>query len=92
MFWVMPFPESATNSRSGGMSKTPGRGQGHALLAIADLKKEFWLHVTFLLIACTITTFDKIHLSTLLSDLPMLISSCAACMSERVVKNEPKFF
>jgi hypothetical protein len=28
--------ESATRSRAAGMRKTPGRGQGHALLVIAD--------------------------------------------------------
>jgi hypothetical protein len=42
------------------------RGRGHPLLVIADFKKEFWLHVNFLLIACAITTFDKIILSTIL--------------------------
>jgi len=54
------------------MRKAPGRDRGHALLVIADFQKEFWLHVTFLLIACTITTFDKIILNTHLSDLPVL--------------------
>jgi hypothetical protein len=57
---------------------------------IADLLKEFWLPLTFLMTACAITTFDKIILNTRLSDPPVLISSCAACISERVVKKSVK--
>jgi hypothetical protein len=39
--------KSATTSRAGGMRKAPRRGRGYALLVVADLGKEFWLHVTF---------------------------------------------
>jgi hypothetical protein len=49
-------------------------------------QKEFWLHVTFLLIACAIKTFNKFILITLLSDLTVLIRSCAACIAERIKK------
>jgi hypothetical protein len=34
------------------MKKASRRGRGRALLLVADLQKEFWLHVTFILIAC----------------------------------------
>ena len=74
------------------MSKALRRDWGYALLVFADSKKEFWLHITFLLIAYAVTTFEKIILSTLLYDLPVLIDSYAACISERVVQNEAKFF
>ena len=74
------------------MSKAPGRGQGCALLVAADFQKEFWLHVTFILIACAFTIFDKIILIAFLSGRPVLTGSCADYMSEQVVKIELKFF
>jgi hypothetical protein len=33
--------------RAGGMRRTLQRDRNHALLVIADLRKEFWLNVTF---------------------------------------------
>jgi hypothetical protein len=58
----------------------------HALLVIADLLKEFWLHVMFLMMACVIKTFDEFILGTHLSDLTDLIISLTACISDRVQK------
>jgi hypothetical protein len=64
----------------------PKRPWRHALLVIADLFKEFWLHFMFLLIACVIKAFDEFILSTLLSDLTDLIMILTDCISERVEK------
>jgi hypothetical protein len=42
------FSQSATTSRAEGMRKAPGRGQ--ALPVVADWEKEFWFHVTWILL------------------------------------------
>ena len=70
------------------MMMAPRRGRSHALLVIADFKKEFWFHVRFLLIACAIRIFDKFILSKLLSDLTVLIRNCAVCISVQVAKTK----
>jgi hypothetical protein len=53
------------------MRKAPRRGRGYALLVVADLQKEFWLHVTYILMSCAFTIFDKIILIAFLSGLPV---------------------
>jgi hypothetical protein len=74
------------------MMKILGWDRSHALLVIADFYNEFWFDGIFILAVSVITTFDKIIQRALLSDLPDLINSCAACISGRVVLNKLKVF